>query len=52
MLGTAGEFVSDVLLLILAHVGRPAKIFVHQLSADTRCRLQDLPEMMDDRDGW
>ena len=33
-------------------VGRPAKNYINQLSADTGCRLMDLPKAMNDRDGW
>ena len=35
-----------------ASVGRPAKTYLHQLCANTRCRLEDPPGVMDDRDGW
>ena len=33
-------------------VGRPTRTYIQQLCADTWCRLEDLPEAMDDRDGW
>ena len=29
-----------------------AKTFMHQLSADPGCTLEDRPGAMDDRDGW
>ena len=35
-----------------AKAGRPARIYIEQLCADTRCSLEDLPGAMDDRDGW
>ena len=35
-----------------AKVGRPARTYIQQLSADTRCSLEDLPGAMDDREGW
>ena len=35
-----------------AKAGRPARIYLQQLCADTGCCLEDLPETMDDRDGW
>ena len=35
-----------------AKVGRPARTYIQQLSADTEYSLEDLPEAMDDRDGW
>ena len=33
-------------------VGRPAKNYIQQICADKRCSLEDLPETMDDREGW
>ena len=30
----------------------PTSKDLHQLCADTRCNLEDLPGVMDDRDGW
>ena len=33
-------------------VGRPTRTYVQQLCTDTGCSLEDLPEAMDDRDGW
>ena len=35
-----------------AKAGRPSRTYIHQLCADTGCRLEDLSEAMDDRDGW
>ena len=35
-----------------AKVGRPARIYIQQLCADTGCTLEDLPGAIDDRDGW
>ena len=32
--------------------GRPARINLHQICADTECRLEDLPRVMNDRNGW
>ena len=49
------KFISNVLLWIPSHrcasVGRPARTYLQQLSTDTECSLEDLPEAMDDRDG-
>ena len=36
----------------LASVGQPARTYLHQLFADSRCTLEDPPRVMDDRDGW
>ena len=33
-------------------IDRPAKIYIHQICVDTGCSLEDLPVMIDDRDGW
>ena len=53
------KLISDILLWTPSHgrakAGRPAwtyKQHKQQLSADTRCSLEDLPGPMDDRDGW
>ena len=35
-----------------AKAGRPPRTYIQQLCADTRCSLEDLPEAMDDREGW
>ena len=32
--------------------GRPARIYVQQLCADTGCNPEDLPKTMDDREAW
>ena len=32
--------------------GLPGRTYVQQLCADARCSLEDLPEAMDDREGW
>ena len=45
---------SDILLWAPSHVwakaGHPARTYIQQLSANTGCSLEDLPE--DDREGW
>ena len=50
------ELLSDVLLRTpsqrRAKVGRPARTYIQQLCTDTGCSLEDLPEAMDDREGW
>ena len=35
-----------------ASIDRPAKTSLHQLCKDTRCRLEDLPGVIDDWEGW
>ena len=50
------EFISDVLLWTRSY-GRakaawPATTYIQQLCADTGCKLEDLPEGMDDREMW
>ena len=35
-----------------ACVGRPARTYMHQVCVDTEYSLEDLPGVMDDRDGW
>ena len=51
-----GEVISDVLLRTpsqrRAKAGRPARTYIQQLCADTVCSPEDLPEAMDDREGW
>ena len=32
--------------------GQPLRTYIQQLCADTGCNLEDLPEAMDDREGW
>ena len=50
------ELISDILLWTpsrgRAKVGRPARTYIQQLCADTKCSLEDLPVAMDDREGW
>ena len=47
---------SDVLLWTPLHgranAGRPARTYIQQLCADTGFSPEDLPEAMDDRQGW
>ena len=45
------EYISDVLLWTPSH-GRLAQTYILQLCADTGCSPEDLPEVMDDREGW
>ena len=50
------EFINDDLLWTLVHgrfnIGQPAKTGKYQLDVDSRWGLEDLPETMDDLDGW
>ena len=50
------ELISDVLLWTPAYgqakVGRPARTYIQQLSEDTGCSPEDLPEAMNDREKW
>ena len=50
------ELISDILLWTLSHgrakEGRPARTYIQQLCANTGCSPEDLPEAMDDREGW
>ena len=50
------ELVSDVLQWTVsprrAKVGRPARTYIQQLSANTGYSPEDLPKAMDDREGW
>ena len=50
------ELISDILLWDPSHgrakAGRPARTYIQQLCADTGCSLENLPEAMDDREGW
>ena len=51
------ELISDVLLLWdpshgRAKAGRPATTYIQQLCADAGCSPEDLPEIMDDWEGW
>ena len=50
------ELISDVLLWTPTHgrekAGRPARTYIQQLCKDTGCSLEDLPEVMNDREKW
>ena len=50
------ERISDVFLWTPSHgrakVGRLTRTYIQQLCADTGCSLEDLLEVMDDREGW
>ena len=50
------ELISDILLWTPSHVqakaGWPARTYIQQLCADTGCSLEDLPGVMNDREGW
>ena len=50
------ELISDILLWTPSHgrakVGRPARTYIQQISADTRYSQEDLPGAIDYRDGW
>ena len=50
------KLISDVLLWIpsygRAKAGWLAQTYIQQLCADTGCSPEDLPEAMDDREGW
>ena len=50
------KHISNVFLRTPSHgqagVRRPARTYLHQLSTDTGCSLEDLPNGMDDRDKW
>ena len=50
------ELISDVLLWThtygRAKAGRPARTYIQQLCEDTGCSPEDLPEAMNDREGW
>ena len=50
------ELISDVLLWTPTHgrakAGRPARTYIQQLSEDTGCCPEDLPEVMNDRGKW
>ena len=51
-----GEHLGDVLLWTPSHgrgmAGRSAWTYIQQLCADSGCSPKDLPEAMDDREGW
>ena len=50
------EFISNILLWTPSHertkAVRSARIYIQQLWADRGCSLEDLPRVIDDRDGW
>ena len=50
------ELISNVLLWTptygQAKAGRPARTYIQQLSEDTGCNPEDLPEAMNDREKW
>ena len=50
------ELISDILPWTPSHgrakAGRPARTYIQQLWADTERSPEDLPEAMDDREGW
>ena len=50
------EVISDLLLWTPSHGwakgGQPARTCIQHLCANTGCGLEDLPEVMDDREGW
>ena len=53
---SSNEFISNVLLWTPSHgqakAGWPDRTYIHQLCADMRCSPEDLPEAMDNREGW
>ena len=50
------ELISDVLLWTPSHgqakAGRPVRTYIQQLGEDMGCSPEDLPEAMNDREGW
>ena len=50
------KLISDILLWTpsdgRAKAGRPARTYMQQLCVNTVCSLEDLPEVMVDRNGW
>ena len=50
------EFINDVLLWTPSHsrakAGQPARIYIQQFCEDTGSNPVDLPELMNDREGW
>ena len=50
------KLISDVFLWTPLHgrakAERPARTYIQQLCVDTRCSPVELPEAMDDREGW
>ena len=53
---SSDELISDVLLWTLAHgrakAGRPAWTYIQQLCVDTGCSPEDLPNAINDNEGW
>ena len=53
---SSDDLLSDALLWTSSHgrtkAGRPARTYMHSLCTDTGCSSEDLPEAMDDREGW
>ena len=45
------KLISDV-LLCTPKAGRPARTYIQQLCGDAGCSSENLPEVMDDREGW
>ena len=54
--GSRDELISDVLLWTptcgRAKAGRPARTYIQQLCEDMGCSPEELPEAMNDREGW
>ena len=50
------ELISDVLQWTPSHrrarVGWPTRTYLQQLCTDKGCSLEDMPDAMEDRDGW
>ena len=50
------ELICDIFLWTPSHgrtsVGRPTRTYLQLLCTDTGCRLEDLPEPLEDRDEW
>ena len=50
------ELISNILLWTPTYghmsVGQPTKTYIHQFCTDTWCHLEDLPDVMADRDRW
>ena len=55
-LRSRNELISDVLLWTPSHgrakAGRPIRTYIQQLCEDTGCSPGDLPEAMNNREGW
>ena len=53
---SSGELISDVILWTpsqgWAKAGPPARTYIQQVCVDTGCSPEDLPEAMNDREGW